>query len=151
MTTRSELCSRPGTFGSYRAEIQARLAAATPGKWDGRWAPNGNFGSKETRWPIAVNAKVDYGYPSYARGLVANAFSKEDQALIAHAPTDLAWYDVELSKAMARVERLEAALSECGADYISPPCTAAEGRDYLGQEFVRRMAIAREALEDKPS
>ena len=39
---------------------------------------------------------------------------------------------------------------ECGADYVSPPCTVSEGAAYVAQEFQRRMAIAHSALKDTP-
>lgn len=43
---------------------------------------------------------------------------------------------------------LRGALRECGADYISPPCTVAQGAAYVADEFQRRMAVARVALKD---
>lgn len=51
----------------------------------------------------------------------------------------------------ARLEecaKLRAALKECAASYVSPPCTVADGIHYLEAEFGRRMNIAAEALHE---
>lgn len=59
-------------------------------------------------------------------------------------------YGVELTlrEAATEIERLRAALRECAADYISPPCTIPQAAVYVGKEFNRRMHIAAEALEN---
>lgn len=104
-----------------RAEIQARLAAATP---------------EGMSW---------HGCLGHAAVL-----------MLEHAPTDLAWYDAELTKAMARVGRLEMLLTAaCGE------LEAEVSQRYVGMEkypsSMKKMAQdlslvreAREALEDKP-
>jgi len=46
--------------------------------------------------------------------------------------------------------RLIAALQECAAEYISPPCSVAQGAQYTTAEFQRRMRVAAAALEPKP-
>ena len=66
------------------------------------------------------------------------AYSGDDPVIVARA----------LLSSSKRIEELEKALRECGADYISPPCTVTEGAAYVAAEFQRRMAIARAALEN---
>ena len=41
-----------------------------------------------------------------------------------------------------------AALQECAAPFVSPPCTIEQGHVYLAAEFRRRMEIAEEALHE---
>jgi hypothetical protein len=50
----------------------------------------------------------------------------------------------------AEAERFRAALEQIAADYISPPCTVAEGAAYLAVEFKRRWEIAIAALDRQP-
>lgn len=51
----------------------------------------------------------------------------------------------------AEIEKLRAALKECAANYMSPPCTIAEGHIHLATEFQRRMNVAGAALGDEQS
>jgi len=53
-----------------------------------------------------------------------------------------------LLEAADEIERLRAALRECAADYISPPCTVPQGAAYVAAEFQRRMETARAALKE---
>ena len=46
----------------------------------------------------------------------------------------------------AEVERMREALEQCSAEWMSPPCTVAEGAAYLYEEFARRAEVARAAL-----
>ena len=48
------------------------------------------------------------------------------------------------------IKQLRAALQECAADYVSPPCSVAQGAQYTTAEFQRRMRVAAAALEPKP-
>lgn len=51
----------------------------------------------------------------------------------------------------ARLEEaaiLRAALEQCAAPYVSPPCTVQDGYAYLEIEFGRRMTLAAEVLHD---
>ena len=56
--------------------------------------------------------------------------------------TAVAWALEERGKAA----RFAAALEECGADFISEPCTVTQGFQILGREFERRQRIAQAAL-----
>lgn len=84
-------------------EIEARLAAATPGPW-------------------FLDADGDSGVYTEARASnssseIASAFRREDEAFIAHAPADVAYLLAELRKAheaLARVEELASAWTARG-------------------------------------
>lgn len=53
-------------------------------------------------------------------------------------------------EAEAEIAALRAALEECGAKYVPPPCAAvADGPTYIVIEFKRRMEIAAAALEQR--
>jgi len=67
--------------------------------------------------------------------LIANGYGWPDEAQL-------------VREAAAEIERLRAALRECGADYISPPCTVTQGAAHVAAEFQRRMEIAHAALEN---
>ena len=56
----------------------------------------------------------------------------------------------EIDGLRAEIAKLRAALDECGAKYVPPPCaTVAEGLAYIVIEFKRRMEIAAAALEQR--
>jgi hypothetical protein len=43
-------------------------------------------------------------------------------------------------------DEMLAALRQCAADFVSEPCTLGEAYHIAGQEFLRRMGIARAAI-----
>ena len=52
----------------------------------------------------------------------------------------------DMDAAADRIERLESALKECSASYLSPPCTVRESVGHLLEELDRRAQLADEAL-----
>ena len=76
-----------------RAEIEARLAAATPGPWGA--GPNRVFAANADGTPATGGMRVGM-YPH-----IASVYREDDAALVAAAPADLRWLLAEL----ARVER----------------------------------------------
>jgi hypothetical protein len=74
------------------------------------------------------------GMPGAALGI--------DMVLHLHAAALLAEHD----RLTEEVTRLREALTECGAEWRSPPCTVSEGAAHLWQELVRRAELARAAL-----
>lgn len=121
-----------------RAEIQARLAAATPGPWFHRQAGEFNPDHPDMRYDWIGDNPQQGRHNKIIIGRECIYGGTPDYALIAHAPTDLAYLDAELTKAMARVERLEAALRKIELN----------GTVYDNMKEMRD--AAREALEDKP-
>lgn len=65
------------------ALLRALEANATPGPWDGRWAPWSETFESPLNWQIG-DATVN-GSPSRDNGLVATACKKKDQVFIAAA------------------------------------------------------------------
>ena len=70
-------------------KLEAQLHAATPGPWDGCFAPNcfvlgeqANLKFSPLSWPVAFLPKVN-GYPKPDNGLVASVCSEEDRKFIA--------------------------------------------------------------------
>lgn len=53
-----------------------------------------------------------------------------------------------VSSAAREIERLQAALKECGAPFMSPPTTVMGASAYVAEEFERRMNIAANTLND---
>jgi len=51
-----------------------------------------------------------------------------------------------LPSLLADLKRMREALEQCSAEWMSPPCTVAEGAAYLYEEFARRAEVARAAL-----
>jgi hypothetical protein len=64
--------------------------------------------------------------------------------------TEMVYADA-LREAKAEIRRLRAALTECAAEYRSPPCTLGSAMGFVGAEFKRRMEVARDALNVKRS
>lgn len=94
------------------AALKALEKAATPGPWDGQFAPSASFinvGGLEMgplNWPISYLPLVD-GYPEYSKGLVAQSGTRQDQELIAALRNAAP----ELIKAVEERDELRFALS----------------------------------------
>ena len=83
-----------------RAQIEARLAAATPGPWrvDRYDHGGGRAYVEEPR-----------------RTLVADFYQEGDREMLAHAPADLRWLLDALAEAEAERDALSAKLAAAGA------------------------------------
>lgn len=84
-----------------RADIRARLDAATPGPWEARQNIHAEFTVHEVRRPgtFGLVASPNYGRDDYGRA---------DAELIAHAPADLAWLLDDADAARATLAALVA-------------------------------------------
>lgn len=71
-----------------------------------------------------------------ARAIEREATYLHDAKIVAQALLD----------AHDRLSRKDAALKECSASYLSPPCTAQEASGHLLEELDRRAQLADEAL-----
>jgi hypothetical protein len=58
-------------------------------------------------------------------------------------------YSDEINALRAQIDRLRNALSECAADYESPPGTVMSTAGHLAREFIRRQQLAADALADE--
>lgn len=84
-----------------------------------------------------------HSYALMAARRIVQARATEREATYLHDAKIVAQ---ALLDAQERLSRKDAALMECSASYLSPPCTAQEATGHLLEELDRRAQLADEAL-----